>query len=64
MARRFPESDIVIFGHSHAPLDAVGLGQRLFNPGSPTERRGQPRHTFGLLELDEGQVVSSRIVAV
>jgi putative phosphoesterase len=65
LARRFPDADVVVFGHSHAPLDAVGLdGQRLFNPGSPTERRAQPRHTFGLLELDGGHVVRHRIVAL
>jgi putative phosphoesterase len=65
MARRFPDAAVVVFGHSHAPLDRAGLGgQRLFNPGSPTERRAEPRHTFGLLELDDGRVVSSRVVAI
>ena len=48
MRRRFPDSDVVVFGHSHAPLVAEGLGgQLLFNPGSPTQRRAQPRCTFG-----------------
>jgi putative phosphoesterase len=65
LARRFPGADVVVFGHSHAPLDALGLeGQRLFNPGSPTERRAQPTHTFGLLELDAGTIVRHRVVAV
>jgi putative phosphoesterase len=65
LARRFPDADVVVFGHSHAPLDALGLeGQRLFNPGSPTERRAQPKHTFGVLELDGGEIVRHRIVVV
>jgi len=65
MARRFPSADLVIFGHSHAPVAAAGLGaQLLFNPGSPTERRAQPRHTYGTLELADGRIVSHRIVAV
>src|SRR6202035_3495664 len=65
MARRFPDAAVVVFGHSHAPLDALGLGtQRLFNPGSSTERRSQPRHTYGILVLEDGQVVDHRIVAV
>jgi hypothetical protein len=65
MARRFPDADVVVFGHSHAPFNAVTInGQRLFNPGSPTERRAQPRHTFGLLEVDDGQVLSSSVVPV
>ena len=65
MSRRFPGAGIVVFGHSHIPEDRLGLGpQRLFNPGSPTDRRGQPRHTYGLLELAGGEVVSHRVVPV
>jgi putative phosphoesterase len=64
MARRFPGARVVVYGHSHAPDDRVGLdGQLLFNPGSPTERRAQPCHTFGILELD-GDVLVHRIVPV
>ncbi len=59
MRRRFPEDDVVVFGHSHIPWDDAGVdGQLLFNPGSPTERRMQPNHTLGTLDLDGGQVVS------
>jgi putative phosphoesterase len=65
MRRRFPDADVVVFGHSHQPLDAEGLdGQRLFNPGSPTERRGQPHHTVGILELGGGEVLDHQIVVV
>lgn len=57
MAKWFPDADVVIFGHSHAPVDAAGVdGQRLFNPGSPTERRRAPSHTIGILDLDAGTV--------
>jgi putative phosphoesterase len=60
--RRFPSADVVVFGHSHIPWNAVGLaGQLLFNPGSPTQRRGQPHPTFGLFEIDAGRV-SAEIV--
>lgn len=65
MRRRFPDADIVVFGHSHAPMDDEGVdGQRLFNPGSPTQRRAQPRHTFGVLDLAAGAVVDHRIIAL
>jgi putative phosphoesterase len=65
MRRRFPEADVVVFGHSHIPWNGPGLdGQLLFNPGSPTERRAQPRHTLGVLDLDAGRVVRSEIVVV
>ena len=59
MHRRFPDADVVVFGHSHIPWDDEGVdGQRLFNPGSPTERRSQPNHTLGTLDLDGGRVVT------
>jgi putative phosphoesterase len=65
LRRRFPTADLVVFGHSHIPMDALGLdGQRLFNPGSPTERRSQPAHTFGRLRIDGGRLVHHEIVAV
>jgi putative phosphoesterase len=63
--RRFPGADIVVFGHSHMPVDEVGVdGQRLFNPGSPTERRRAPTRTFGWLEVDDGRIVDHRIVDI
>ncbi len=65
MRRRFPDADVVVFGHSHIPWNASGEdGQLLFNPGSPTERRAQPHHTMGVLELDEGKVARAEIVVV
>ncbi|HET6965064.1 MAG TPA: YfcE family phosphodiesterase [Acidimicrobiales bacterium] len=61
----FPACDLVVFGHSHVPVDSVGLdGQRIFNPGSPTQRRQQPVATFGLLRLDRGVVREHRILPV
>jgi putative phosphoesterase len=63
--RRFPDAAVVVFGHSHVPVDEPGIGgQRLFNPGSPTERRSSPHHTVGLLQLVDGRVRGHRIVAV
>src|SRR5688500_19961636 len=65
LRRRFPTADLVVFGHSHIPIDAPGLdGQWLFNPGSPTERRSQPVHTFGRLRIADGHLVGHEIVAL
>jgi putative phosphoesterase len=70
MHRRFPEARLIVFGHSHIPLDeTVGpLGGtdavRIFNPGSPTDRRRQPRGTLGILHIERGRVLSGRIVPV
>jgi uncharacterized protein len=64
MRRRFPDADLVVFGHSHIPMDVTGDGVRVFNPGSPTDRRRQPHGTVGLLDVEDGGLVSARIVPV
>jgi uncharacterized protein len=65
MRRWFPDADLVVFGHSHVPVDAEGVdGQRLFNPGSAVQRRRQPRRTIGVLELRDGAVTRHEIVPV
>ena len=65
MRRRFPTCEVVVFGHSHQPVDATGVdGQRLFNPGSPTQRRRAPGHTIGVLDGRAGRIVRHQIVTV
>ena len=65
MRRRFPDCALVVYGHSHIPYDGEGVdGQRLFNPGSPTERRMQPNHTLGILELADGEIRHHEIKVV
>ncbi len=54
---RFPGAAAVVFGHSHIPLhEAAPDGFAIFNPGSPTDRRRQPRHTMGLAEVRDGRI--------
>jgi uncharacterized protein len=63
LRRWFPDADVVVFGHSHDPVDDEGVdGQRLFNPGSATERRRQPSHSLGVLEVRDGALVDHRVV--
>ncbi len=57
LRRRFPDADAVVFGHSHIPLHEAAGGFQIFNPGSPTERRRQPRHTMGIARIEGGRVV-------
>ena len=46
-AGRFPDADLLVFGHSHIPWDTTTqTGLRLLNPGSPTDRRRQPNGTY------------------
>jgi uncharacterized protein len=47
--------DVVLFGHSHIPMVArEPSGRWLVNPGSPTDRRRQPRFSWALIRLDGG----------
>lgn len=56
-AARFPDDQVLVFGHSHIPWDSVaGSGLRLLNPGSPTDRRRQPYATYLTLTADRGQL--------
>lgn len=64
LRRRFPDARLVIFGHSHIPLDQEAGGLRIFNPGSPTDRRRQPHGTLGILEIEDGLLLEARIVAL
>jgi uncharacterized protein len=64
MRRAFPAARLVVFGHSHIPLDESDAGLRIFNPGSPTDRRSQPRGTIGLLRIEEGRLLAAQIVPV
>jgi len=64
MAERFPGAKLVVFGHSHIPLDQEGDGIRIFNPGSPTEKRREPHGTLGLLEIEAGELRRAEIVQV
>jgi putative phosphoesterase len=56
MRARFPDADAVVFGHSHIPLHEERDGFQIFNPGSPTDRRRQPRHTMGLARVEGGSI--------
>jgi hypothetical protein len=62
MRRRFPNADLVVFGHSHIPLTEVADGLRIFNPGSPTDKRRQPYRTVGELTITDGRLVDARII--
>ncbi len=59
MAKLYPDTDVLVFGHSHIPWDTTAPGGlRLLNPGSPTDRRRQPFCTYLTATVDSG-VLSS-----
>ncbi len=53
LRKRFPEARVVVFGHSHIPWLEDEDGLLLLNPGSPTDRRRQPEHTFARLWVED-----------
>lgn len=54
-AARFPDLDVLVFGHSHIPWDTTAPGGlRLLNPGSPTDRRRQPHCTYMTATVADG----------
>ena len=61
--RREP-ADVVVFGRSHLPHDEVLDGVRYFNPASAGPRRFSLPISVGILEVQRGRVVRSRIVAL
>jgi putative phosphoesterase len=61
-ADRFPDLDVLVFGHSHIPWDTVAPGGlRLLNPGSPTDRRRQPHCTYMTAEVSDGRLLDVRL---
>lgn len=53
--------NIIVFGHTHHPLDKEIDGRVYFNPGSCTDRVFTPEPSYGILEID-GKNVKRRIV--
>ncbi|MET7762659.1 metallophosphoesterase [Streptomyces sp. NPDC005336] len=59
-AERFPDLDVLVFGHSHIPWDSTTADGRLrlLNPGSPTDRRRQPYCTLMTAAIEDGRLTA------
>lgn len=61
-AARFPDLDVLVFGHSHIPWDTTApTGLRLLNPGSPTDRRRQPHCTYMTATVAGGELTDVQL---
>jgi uncharacterized protein len=57
-ARAYRDVDVLVFGHSHIPWDTTTGRLRLLNPGSPTDRRRQPTHSWMTAGTSVGALTS------
>jgi putative phosphoesterase len=65
MSRRYPGTDVLVFGHSHIPWDTTSTtGLRLLNPGSPTDRRRQPVCTYMTVSVADGALTDVELHTV
>ena len=59
---RFPGARAICFGHTHLPVCEDRDGLLLLNPGSPTERRRAPWHSYAELAIGPADLLEARIV--
>ncbi len=52
--------DAILFGHSHVPSCQRIDGRWIVNPGSPTDKRRQPRFSIAVLDID-GDSLQARL---
>ena len=48
--------DIIVFGHSHKPMNEYIDGILFFNPGSATDTVFAPYKSYGIIEIDKNEV--------
>jgi uncharacterized protein len=58
----FPDARLIVFAHSHVPVNEIADGVRFFNPGSATWKRRQDLATYGRLTISRGRIRRARIV--
>ena len=55
--------DLLIFGHSHQPLNERNGKAYYFNPGSPNDNVFAPYCSYGIIEINNGKI-EGKIVKV
>jgi putative phosphoesterase len=53
VGKEFSNVDVVVFGHSHSPLNVTKKGVLFFNPGSPTDKIFARQNAYGILEISD-----------
>ena len=60
---KIEEIDMLVFGHSHQPLDKTYENKIYFNPGSPTDKVFSPYASYGIIEVGRREI-KRRIVKI
>jgi len=60
---RQEKPDVVIFGHSHQPINKEIDGVLFFNPGSPNDKIFAPYCSYGIIELTP-QGINAEIIKI
>jgi len=56
------EVNIVVFGHSHYPVNQMKNNILYFNPGSPTDKIFSPYNSYGIIEIND--TVQAKIIKI
>jgi len=52
--KEFPQKvDVIVFGHSHLPVNELRDGILFFNPGSPTDKIFAKYNSYGILTVNK-----------
>jgi len=64
LAKEFKSDNVnlIIFGHSHEPLNLKKGDCLFFNPGSPTDKVFAPYNSFGIIEINDK--IEARIIRI
>jgi hypothetical protein len=63
LCNRFPEADVLIYGHTHEPLlELVDKTKTVMNPGSASHPRGDGPPSVGIMETEAGLPPRARLV--
>ncbi|MDY6930590.1 MAG: metallophosphoesterase family protein [Halobacteriota archaeon] len=62
LRERFDKIDVLVYGHTHRPMNEFVDGTLFFNPGSPTDMIFAPFKSFGILEI--GSEIRAEIIKI
>ncbi|RKY99540.1 MAG: hypothetical protein DRQ10_06020 [Candidatus Hydrothermota bacterium] len=53
--------ELIVFGHTHRPMDKTVDNIRLFNPGSPTDYIFAIKRSYGIIEVQPDKLITKII---